>query len=291
MGFYSKLNLLMPVYRGGDLFLGAVNSVELSSISFENIFISFNGSDPSDYDAFIALKNTGQLKNKYTTFRTFSDFTAAEHGCFILDKIKYQLLPDSIFMQLAHDDRIVQQSDGRNQQVFFNSLRADTVYFPSYWFCSAGNYETVKFVSEDVSSHTVKQFFKLTMKKNIMTNVSGMIMPFSAYEAAVDAGRASGTGARAEFLCCVSPNVRWVNFTNNISVLIGEREDSDGKKLSLVEHRRSALAYVWRYFKNGHLGRCGGYCFFIYHFLIKLAAYFVAVIKNKANVRLNSPTF
>lgn len=281
MESFKGVSLHIPVYCGKELFVGALQSIEEASIEFENIFISFNGFDSTDYDRFTSLQKQGLLKRDYKIFRTHQDLTAAEHGFFVLRKIKKHMLPSSLLMLLAHDDRIMQPKSRDAQRDFFATLRSDTVYFPTYHCCIAGDYENVTHVVGQEKNYTTQDFFNLTMRKNVRTNMSGMIMPFSAYESAVETITKIATGARAEHLFCMGPSVRHVQFTKAICALVGERENSDGKTLSLLEHRRAALSYVLSYAKNGHLGRAGGYTFFGYELAKKTTALFIAKIKDK----------
>lgn len=281
MEFSNGISLHIPVYLGGDLFIGALQSIEQTSIEFENVFISFNGVDPRDYNNFVELKRAGNLRKKYSVFRTCKELTAAEHGYFVLGKIKNVLSPNSKLMLLAHDDRILYQKNNEAQNDFFRSLRSDTVYFPAYYYCVAGNYENVIRISAEEKSYTPLDFLRLTMKKNLDTNISGMIIPFSAYESAVNSIIKNATGARAEHLFCMGPSVRCIQFRTDVCSFVGERANSDGRSLSRLDHRRAALSYVWSYAKNGHLIQSGGYLFFAMELLKKIAAYGLEIARRR----------
>lgn len=273
MKYYKNISLVLPVYRGGDLFLGALKSIEDSPIVFDNIFISFNGEVSADYAKFSELKCKNILKKKYVALTTARNLSAAQHATYILGNLEKVLEPNSLIMNMAHDDRIITPKCHNSQHDFISSLKPDTVYFPSYNFCVAGDYGNVRRIAESDHAYNISEFFWQTMKDNIQTNMSGMILPFSAYQEAVHAMAKSGSGARAEHLFCTASSIRNVQFTKEVSVLIGERADSDGRTLSNHDHRSASLIYVWSYAKNGHLARAGGYLSYVVELSKKLLAY------------------
>lgn len=276
------LNLVLPVYQGGELFLGALQSIEKSSVKFSNIYISFNGKSARDYEAFRNLEQVGALKKRYTVLRTKLNLTSAQHACFILEKIKNILLPQSLIMFLAHDDRIMSvPGHEKAQEEFITSLRADTVYFPSYHCCMVEDYENVTHVIESNATYSVSDFFWKTMVDNVATNMSGMVVPFSAWREAVEGANRIRSGARFEHLLCIASAVRHVQYTNKVCVLIGERGDSDGKSLSSLDHRRAAANYVWSFFINGHLSNSGRYASYVIEILKKTVALYIAIAAAK----------
>lgn len=277
---YRNLSLLLPVYKGGELFIGAIRSVEELTIEFDHIFISFNGEDRSDYEAFNALKKQGCLKKSYTIFHTNAELPVSQHGCFVLGKIEHILQNDSLLMPLAHDDRIIIDIGANKLEKFISELSCDSVCFPSYSLCDSADYKTIKSVYEKDANYSVEEFFWLSMKENLVTNMSGMILPFSAYQEAVHAMAKSGSGARAEHLFCTASSIRNVQFTKEVSVLIGERDNSDGKTLSRYDHRFGSLIYVWSYAKNGHLARAGGYLSYFVELSKKLLAYGFEIVRR-----------
>lgn len=243
----------MPIYKGGNLFLGALNSIETSGIAFSNIVVSFNGEDAADHDAFIQAQRDGRLKNNYIVFQTESEMDAVRHALFILEQIKGILEPDTMLFLLAHDDRILHDEGSHSTIHFLRSLDRNTVYFPSYSCCMAGSYERITKVIEQELLLTPEQFFWLTLKENIATNMSGMITPLHAWEEALNVLASAGSGARFEHLLCIASRVQAVSFHRNVRVLVGERTDSDGKRLTSLQHRKAALAYLLAFARNGRL--------------------------------------
>lgn len=280
--YSSKLSLLLPVYNGGELFLGAVASIEQSAIPFDKIVISFNGDRSDDFDAFHRLQEQGILTRKYTIFRTNQDLSAAQHGKFALEHMLDLFHEDESIMFLAHDDRILTtQVEEDMQRKFVEKIDAHTVYFPSYHCCQAGFYDEVTHILERELKVTAEEFFWLTMRESVPTNMSGMVVPFWAWVEALKAVERNKNGARFEHLLCVGSTVRGVEFTKSIKMLIGARVDSDGKSLTEIQHRKAAFNYALAYWRNGHLREARRVLPFFYQLLRKGLAYFIASAKTQ----------
>jgi hypothetical protein len=274
-----SISLLLPVFRGGELFLGAIKSIEDTSIAFDNVFISFNGVTSTDYEAFLELEKSGRLKKKYRILTTYADLDASQHGLFILKNLDGQLHPESMLFLLAHDDRIIfDEKEEVISNSFFSMLNCKTVYFPSYNCCTAGDYENVTHVIESEVLFTSDQFFWLTLRENVATNMSGMIVPFAAWKETLEVMSRSGTGARFEHLLCIAKSVCDVQFNKNVRVLIGERPDSDGKSLTMLQHRKAAFYYVLTYMRNGRLTEVDQYIRYAFEFSKKVVAYVLCKI-------------
>ena len=100
---------------------------------------------------------------------------------------------------------------------------------------------------------TPEQFFWLTLKDNIATNMSGMVLPFKVFDEVLSVKKLSVSGARFEHLIAISPSVKEISFSRDIKVLVGERNDSDGKLLTSLQHREASLYYVLAFAKNKRL--------------------------------------
>jgi hypothetical protein len=272
-----KLSLLLPVFQGGSLFLGAIQSIEDSYIPFEKIIISFNGADPADYKEFLAIKAAGKLKKQYLVYRTMEDLTAAQHGQFVLSNLSGLFDSDSSIMLLAHDDRLLSRAEDEKVLLeYISQVQRGVVYFPSYQCCLAGDYDNITHVHERNVTYTPDDFFWLTMRESVPTNMSGMIVPFQAWVDALKFVAKMQTGARFEHMLCIGRSVGCISFTNKMKTIIGERQNSDGKLLSDLDHRKAALDYVLAYYKNGHLNSAKRYPQFIYQLIRKVVAYVIA---------------
>lgn len=248
------LSAVLPIFNGGELFMDAILSIENSQIPFKNVFISFNGESDFDYQKFITAKSKNEFKNSYTIFQTGKNLDALDHGLFLQGKLKTILNNDSIVFLLAHDDRILSlKLDSFIDFLEQNDCRS-TIFFPSYHCCLARNYEKVLKVIEQDECMSSEHFFFRSLHNNMATNMSGMILPFHAFKASFNASYKMGCrGARFEHITCISPGIKHVYFHNKLSMLIGERENSEGKMLSYRDHRVAAFNYIWSFFKNRQL--------------------------------------
>jgi hypothetical protein len=272
----------MPVFQGGGLFLGALQSIDDSVIQFETIIISFNGADSADYDLFFSYKAGEKLKKNYIIYRTFENLRAPDHAEFILKKIAFLFRSDSSLMFLAHDDRLLSGIDDELSLTdFISRVNPNAVYFPSYHCCQAGGYENITHVLEREVSYSVDEFFWLTMRESVSTNMSGMIVPFQAWVDALRFVAKNQTGARFEHILCIGSTVESVHFTSQVKAVIGERPNSDGKLLSNLDHRKAAFAYVMAYYQNGHLSDIKRYPAFLYQLIRKSVAYAVARVQHR----------
>jgi hypothetical protein len=192
----------------------------------------------------------------------------------MVDLLKDYLDDDSTLFLLAHDDRIVPP----NLIDFISLLNQydlkTTIFFPSYRCCNSVNYNMVlKIISRNEYISTENFFFK-SLKENISTNISGMILPFNAFYTSAEAIRISNSrGARSEHTICISPKIKNVCFHNQLYMLIGERPHSEGKLLSYRDHRVAAFNYIWLFLKNGHLRAFSKMPIFLYYLVKNWVGY------------------
>lgn len=234
--------------------MDAILSIENSQIPFSNVFISFNGVNDIDYQKFLRAKSLNTFKNSYVTFQTKKDLDAIDHGIFFLNHLKNYLKDSSTVFLLAHDDRIIPPTTDRFISLLNQSDLKSTIFFPSYHCCMVKDYDDIVKIIEKDEFVSAEIFFYKSLQENIATNMSGMILPFHAYEFATKAMRSvNSRGARFEHTTCISPGIKHIYFHNKLSMLIGERENSEGKMLSYRDHRVAAFNYIWSFFKNGQL--------------------------------------
>jgi hypothetical protein len=274
--YFKPINLLLPVYKGQDLFPGALLSVEESAIEFANIFISFNGANADDYEFFMGMLQNNNLQKKYVIFRTMAELTAVEHGLFIIKNLQKILESSSLLMLLAHDDRLTNIGNAQAESEFFSHLREDTIYIPTYKYCWAPDYHNVTKVFENEISMSPSHFFWKSMTQTIPTNMSGMIVPFFAYTETVRVNSVYSNGARFEHLLCIARSIVDVRFNKVVCVLIGERMNSDGRLLTTLEHRTASLHFMKTYWRNGRLDIPGEVPRFLLHIFKKYLGYWLA---------------
>lgn len=272
--------LVLPIYKGTTLFLGALESIERSGIDFSGLIISFNGDDPADYDDFMEARRYGRLKSDYIVFRTNTVLEAFEHQLFIREKVEKIVSPQSMLFFLAHDDRIISEGNEKLATKFLQSIDRSSVNFPSYNCCIAGHYETVTHILEHDLTLTPEDFFWLTLRQNVDTNMSGMVVPISAWGETLGVMAKAKTGARFEHLLTIAKGVSSVRFHKQIRVLVGERPDSDGKSLSSLQHRKASLLYLIAFARNARLHGIGGYLRFLFELGKKTTALGLCLLQS-----------
>ncbi len=265
--FSKNVSLNLPVYQGGDLFVGALMSIEESCLDFSKIFISFNGRNSSDLTRFKEMQESGILKKEYITFITNADFDVVSHSNFVLNNLSRYLNENDLVFLLAHDDRLINNSS----QIGFEALMKEdeegsTVYIPSYSWCKSPNYNLVYKSAEMDKCISPEEFFKMSVRKVLATNMSGMIAPLHVLKKTQNEMEIAETGARWEYLVCVAEGVKRIRYTTNIKVLIGARDDSDGNSLTIENHRIAALNYTKVFFRNQKIRHPVTFVYFAYFY-------------------------
>lgn len=273
----SKKFALIPIFKGGNLFVDAVLSLDRYSHLFEDIVISFNGMCAEDYYLFEKIRTERSLKGNYIVFRTLEDLSALEHGLFLVDRIsKNSYFKNSSIFLMAHDDRLI--SKKLEFESFFKSCRLDTVYFPEYHRSTAPSYDIVYEVDSISKTLNSDEFFWKSMSSNIATNMSGLVLPFSVWVRVTNLLREVDCGARFEHLVCIDKQIRFVKWDPRNKVIVGARLDSDGAQLSNRQHRSAAFLYVKSYFLRGTF-RPSKILQILYHLLTKYLLYIYSILK------------
>jgi hypothetical protein len=246
----SELTLVVPVYRGGLMFIEALRSAEQSQMEFKKIVVSFNEVNDKDFQTFHNACLIGVLNFPYTVFRTNKEMRAHEHGRFIVDKLKISTPMDAMILFLAHDDRIIVQPSTKAHKLFYSTLQSDAVYFPSYSCCRIEDIEKIIVVIEHEEVISPEVFFWRTQKQNLSTNMSGMIVPLGAWDEALKTLVLAGSGARFEHLLAIARPINHIRFHKFMKTLIVERPGSDAATLTLLDHRRASLYYLYAFARN-----------------------------------------
>ena len=155
---------------------------------------------------------------------------------------------------LAHDDRIIPPKKDEFISLLNKNDLNSTIFFPSYHCCMSDNYQDIIKIIEKNEYLSTENFFFRSLKENISTNMSGMILPFHSLLASNKSmNKAKSRGARFEHITCISPGINNIHFHSKLNMLIGERPNSEGKMLSYKDHRVAAFNYIWFFLKNGQL--------------------------------------
>lgn len=260
------ISVILPIFNGGELFIDAILSIENSNIPFKNVFISFNGESDKDYQTYLKFKSENILKYSYVEFQTKKNLDSVNHGNYIQKQLSNFLSCDSCIFLLAHDDRIIPPNIDDFIAFLNENDLSSTILLPSYHCCMSDNYRDILKIITKNECISSEDFFFKSLKENIPTNMSGMILPFHALRSSLKmTTKSSASGARFEHAVCISPGIQKIYFHKKLKMLIGERSDSDGKLLTLKDHRISAFNYVWSFLINGQLKSPSKFPIYCYH--------------------------
>lgn len=247
--------LLIPVYKGGDLFSQAVDSVIPCLPWFSRVIISLNGTDTSD-DHASALRLADRCH--LTVLQTRKNLTAARHSRFILKQCFKSLeltSGDQIFL-LCHDDLLCKKGfDALDYESWLN-FRSDWVSLGDYKAFRNGTspdfarHESWFSRYDSLSIRPQEEFMKTqyTRHDDPFTNASGMRMSLGVNSSISRYFHATGSksGMRTEYAIIVSKRVSHVvNFFPPL-VCIRERSDSEGAIVTRSDFAASELRYaIW----------------------------------------------
>ena len=271
----------MPIYKGGTLFLDAIDSVERSNIPFGKIVISFNESSSVDFDLFERARAEGRFTKDYLVLRTNKELNSLDHGVFITDYLAEIPFDELKIFFLAHDDRILNPAGDSALVEFLACARSDTIYFPSYSCCNAKDYSFIFEIVESNQHLSSNNFFWLTQRQNVPTSMTGMIVPIKAWIEAIGIMQKAGSGARFEHILCIARCINHVNFSKYVRVLVAQRENSEADKLNAMHHRISTLHYTLMFIKNGRLAGFSNSILYSWILFKKLSAILVQIAQDK----------
>jgi hypothetical protein len=247
--------LLIPVYKGGQLFSEAIDSIIPCLPWFDQVIISLNGVDVWD-DKATALRLVDRCR--LTILATNRTLSAVRHLRFILKQCFKSLRltsSDQIFL-LCHDDLLCKKGfDALDYESWLN--------FCSDWV-SLGDYKAFSNgTSLDLARHESwfsrydslcirpqEEFMKTqyTRHDDPFTNASGMRMGLGVISSISRYFVATGSksGMRFEYSIIVSKRVSHVvNFFPPL-VCIRERPDSEGAIVTRSDFAASELRYaIW----------------------------------------------
>ena len=247
--------LLIPVYKGGDLFSQAVDSVIPCLPWFSGVIVSLNGTDTSDdHASALRLADLCHL----TVLQTRKNLSPLRHVRFILKQCFKRLgltSSDQIFF-LCHDDLLCKKGfDALDYESWLN-FRSDWVSLGDYKVFGNGT-------SLDLARHESwfsrydflcirpqEEFMKTqyTRQDDPFTNASGMRMGLGVISSISRYFVATGSksGMRFEYSIIVSKRVSHVvNFFPPL-VCIRERPDSEGAIVTRSDFTASELRYaIW----------------------------------------------
>jgi hypothetical protein len=131
---------------------------------------------------------------------------------------------------------------------------------------------------------TSSEFFWLTQRQDVPTNMSGMVVPMDAWVETLKILQKAGSGARFEHLLCIARCISHVCFSKSVRVLIVSRNKSEADNLNAMQHRVSSFYYTYTFFKNERIIGFSMHILFTLIFLKKLIGIIFQYINSKWSI-------
>jgi len=238
------LNILIPVYKGGSLFLGALNSALTKCPPSSRIFISFNGESDDDYARYLAYQKTIQLRNEVFVNRTNAELPAIQHAMNMKTWLGKHLSDRDKIMFLCHDDEILAEIPQESLPDVIE--HEDCVTFPEWHLHDvSGNFIEIKKISEINLNQDIEDFIFDTFRAgDIYTNLSGIVCNFRSLKKYCRWLKIKKTGARMEFMLATASHVQKIRCENNIKVKIRKSPESDGSKITIKNYYYDEMNFI-----------------------------------------------
>lgn len=256
----KELNLILPVFNGGERFKRALKSVEGCVKFFHTITISINGKDNA-LDTISVLKSSLINNSKLILLKTGEDMTPVEHAIWIRQNLKSKLKLSDNIMFLAHDDELIHSSFA----LWYNTLYVE--YSDTSWI---GNYQVVKENPADMKGSTpvIKkvlleeldslklsvsswlEYLDSTPDKYVFTNMSGMVFPVKTYFDFIKFERYTNgnKGARMEYMLLTHYMIKNISSVHKPLIRIYEHSMQEGKNLSNISLHSDEIRYhLWMF--------------------------------------------
>jgi hypothetical protein len=246
-------SLVVPVFRGGEFFQEAVDSIKPCLPWFSRVIISLNGADTTqDRATAMQLAPLCQLH----ILETKRDLTSVQHGVFIANQLvsRLGLEKKSQVFTLCHDDLLslegfqaLNQEDWKQPDPHMISL-GDYIVFNDGEPSSHGTYKT-SFENSQVEGRQRPQSFFLEMQNqgiDPFTNVSGMQMTIAVIRSTLRYFKCTGAriGIRAEYAYISNREVRTIVNHNPPLVIIRAHAQSEGAKITYGDFIPGELRYL-----------------------------------------------
>ncbi len=226
--------LLIPVFRGGELFRECLLSVKGREAGFSKIVVSINGNESERALDKRILDEVGIEASILVVFETDRSLSAPAHSQLFLNRMSnLGLAPGTMVMNLFHDDVLLRDLGDIK-------LSPDTV-IAGDWETS----ETLGSVSAMVGdSVPVKTWLESLEKRGSFINGSGMIAPLVVRQDAAKTMALFRTGVRYEFFLMTHRAISNLERTALPLVKIRIHSGQDGQRQNAISTFRGDVAYV-----------------------------------------------
>lgn len=235
--------LLIPVFRGRELFRDCLQSIVGKESNFDQIVISING-DLLERNADKEILFSSILaKENLVVFETGEPLSAPSHSRFILRQLRLMGLDsETQIMNLFHDDWLLTAPDP-------DLADSETVVVGSWEKTD----EPSPVSAVDGSSQSVKDWLWSFGRRQVFINGSGMISTLQVREDASKILAFFRTGVRYEHLLITHRSVKTVKSSSPATVRIRIHAGQDGSSQTSSQALRGDLAFVLWLIAQGRL--------------------------------------
>ncbi len=220
-----QLNLVIQVYRGGDYWREAWQSVQPCLNYFQGVYISINYSEIQEQD--IALI-AGCDSDKVHWISHKNYMTAREHGEKIYQWLSSLQLQGHLLI-LCHDDLLVKE--GVEEVLSFSGKEDEAVFGSFLYFDQENKYRPIgvrQFSLASSEAWDSVAFARFLFDHRCMISVSGIVLSVSAYAKNMPSVLALKHGCGSEFVLMVNPQVKRIRQTKFPLVKVRLHTESEG---------------------------------------------------------------
>jgi hypothetical protein len=243
------INVLIPVYKGGALFIAALSSVLASCPPSVRLFISFNEKSDEDYARYLAFQKTIVVGNEVVVNRTQAELSAIQHLINIDAWLATHLVSDDQIMFVCHDDEIMEKIPLDSLRTI--SSQGNCVTFPEWHaYDKEGNFIEIKKITEINLNQSIEDFIFNTFRAgDIYTNLSGITCNVKTFKKFCHWLKYKNTGARMEFMLATASNIKKIRCDENIKLRIRKSPESAGAKITLKNYYYDEMNFmIWLLF-------------------------------------------
>ena len=240
--------LIIPVFQGGDDFKRCLASLKNSANFFAKIFISINGSDPSDDEA--SVMQSDIFRFSPTILKTNTNLPGVPHIIWITRQIKSEISANQRVFLLCHDDELNHQY----YEEWLSLLLArneNTAWIGSYKIIDMSFKESI--ISALPTSATddplsCKEWLLYNSQQpmgHVFTNASGICIPFCVLEDVAKFWQFTHAkiGGRFEYMMLSHKSIKNISCCSNPIVTIHESLGQSGRNRSYENYLRDELRY------------------------------------------------
>ena len=243
--------LIIPVFRGGNDFKRCLASLKNSINFFAEIFISINGSDPSEDEATVIQSDIYQFSP--TILKTNVNLPPVHHIIWITRQIRSQISGKQRVFLLCHDDELNFQHYEKWLSLFLNQKK-DIAWIGSYKVVDMSSKESV-ISSLPVSATNTPLSCEEWLIHNsqqsagfVFTNASGICVPFSLLKDVATFWKFTQTkiGGRFEYMMLSHKSIEGISCSPDPIVTINQSLGQGGRNRSYENLLRDEVRYgIW----------------------------------------------